>query len=107
MMPRTQTLPLDDSEASRVWRDAPISNVGEVLELARAWFGPVEGPVTPPPLPGCDPMVERGTDKGRFFREDWRNAAPADWTLHRLDGAAPKGLPGASSVSLTNNERSY
>ncbi len=70
----------------------PIRNVGEVLEIARAWFGPVEDPVTP--LPGRDPMVKRGTDKARFFNGDWRNAAP-------------KGLPIASSVSLTNNERSY
>ena len=53
-------------------RDAspPIGNVGEVLEIARARFGPVEDPVTPPPLPGRDPMVKRGTDKGRFFRGD-------------------------------------
>jgi hypothetical protein len=47
-----------------------IGNVGEVLEIARARFGPVEDPVTPPPLPGRDPMVKRGTDKGRFFRGD-------------------------------------
>ncbi len=72
---------------------AQLANVGEVLEMARAWFGLVEDPVTPPPPPGRDPMVKRGTEKGCFFREDWRNAAP-------------KGLPRASSVSLTNNERS-
>jgi len=91
MNPHTQTPPLDEKA---MWRDTPIGNVGEVLGIARAWFGPVEDPVKPPPLPGRDPMVERGTEKGRFFRGDWRNAAP-------------KGLPIASSVSLTNNERSY
>jgi hypothetical protein len=87
MNPRTQTRPLDEKA---MWRDTPIGNAVEVLALARAWFGPVEDPVTP--LPGRDPMAQKGTDKGRFFRGDWRNAAP-------------KGLPRASSVSLTNNER--
>ncbi len=80
MTPRTQTRPLDEKAMWRqheedslsVLRDTPISNVGEVLEIARARFGPVEDPVTPPPLPGRDPMVKRGTDKALFFGGAWR-----------------------------------
>jgi hypothetical protein len=60
----------------------PISNVGEVLEIARARFGPVEDPVTPPPLPGRDPMVKRGTDKARFFKGDWRQTLPRDFKVY-------------------------
>ncbi len=66
----------------------PIENVGAVLEMARARFGPVEDPITLPPLPGRDPLVKRGTDKGRFFRGDWRSVPPIDWTPYRPGGAA-------------------
>ena len=32
----------------------------------------------PPPLPGHDPLVHRGTDKVLFFMGDWRAAQPKD-----------------------------
>lgn len=59
-----------------------IGAVGEVLELARARFGTVEDPVTPPALPGRDPMVGRHTDKARFFKGNWREAWPRDFKVY-------------------------
>ncbi len=51
-----------------------IEDAGEVLQIAREVLGQVEDPVTPPPPPGRDPMVKRGTAKGRFFQGDWRES---------------------------------
>ncbi len=40
-----------------------------------------------PPAPGegRDPLVHRGTEKGRFFRGDWRNTWPHDFEVYRRD----------------------
>ncbi len=51
-----------------------IKDASEVLQIAREVLGQVENPVTPPAPPGRDPLVKRGTDKARFFSEDWREA---------------------------------
>lgn len=32
-----------------------------------------------PPPPGRDPLVHRGTDKGRFFKGGWRQTWPRDY----------------------------
>ena len=75
-----------------------IGNVGEVLELARNVLPELKEEdridldeliqANSPPPPGRDPLVKRGTDKARFFSEDWRKAGPTDWTPYRPEGAA-------------------
>jgi hypothetical protein len=75
-----------------------IGNVGEVLELARNVLPELKEEdrvdldeliqANSPPPPGRDPLVKRGTDKARFFSEDWREAGPTDWTPYRPEGAA-------------------
>ncbi len=38
--------------------------------------------VTPPPPPrGRDPLARRGTEKGRFFKGDWRTTWPRDFKV--------------------------
>jgi hypothetical protein len=77
---------------------SPIANVGEVLEMARNVLPELKEEdrvdldeliqANSPPPPGRDPLVKRGTDKARFFSEDWREAGPTDWTPYRPGGAA-------------------
>lgn len=43
-------------------------------------------PVTPPPPPGRDPLVHRGTDKAQFCRGDWRSVPLTDWRPYRPGG---------------------
>ena len=70
-------------------RYAKIRNAGEVLDMARSYFGVIEDPLTPP-----EPLVQRedyggkSGDRVRFFKGDWREAEPRDFTVHRPDGAA-------------------
>ncbi len=76
----------------------PIGSVGEVLQLARNVLPELKEEdrvdldeliqANSPPPPGRDPLVKRGTDKARFFSEDWREAGPTDWTPYRPGGAA-------------------
>ncbi len=76
----------------------PIGSAGEVLELARNVLPELKEEdrvdldeliqANSPPPPGRDPLVKRGTDKARFFSEDWREAGPTDWTPYRPEGAA-------------------
>ncbi|MDP9455594.1 MAG: hypothetical protein M3Q60_07330 [Actinomycetota bacterium] len=51
---------------------ARIEDAGEVLEMARAYFGLLPEDREEPPLPepekGHDPLVHRHTAKARFFR---------------------------------------
>ena len=56
--------------------DIPIASVTEVFELARLYFPERDGLPLLPPVRGRDPLVQRGTDKARFFRGDWRAAGP-------------------------------
>lgn len=65
---------LERREAARQDTSPLVANVGDVLQIAREVLGQVENPVTPPAPPGRDPLVKRGTDKARFFSEDWREA---------------------------------
>ncbi len=39
----------------------------------------------PPPAPGGgrDPLVHRGSDKGQFFRGDWRTTWPHDFEVYK------------------------
>ncbi len=60
----------------------PIEYAAEVLALARERFAPVEDPVTPPTLPGRDPMAKRHTDKAEFFKGVWREAWPRDFRVY-------------------------
>jgi len=60
-----------------------IENASEVRQIAREVLGPVENPVTPPPPPGRDPLVHRDSDKGKFFKGDWRTTWPYDYRVHR------------------------
>jgi hypothetical protein len=70
----------------------PLESVAEVVELARHMLNPTgieydPHPVPPAP-PGRDPLVQRGGDKVTFFRGDWQEAEPQDFTVHRPDGVA-------------------
>lgn len=67
---------------------AKIRNAGEVLEMARARFGVVESPITPPAPPGRDPLTKRTGDKPLFFSDFWRRATPEDFTAYKPGGAA-------------------
>jgi hypothetical protein len=67
---------------------AKIKTTGEVFELAREMFGRIEDPVTPPAPPGRDPMAKRGTDKARFFSDDWWEAEPQNFRAYRSGGVA-------------------
>ena len=69
-----------------------IGNVGEVLELAREVLPELKEEdrvdldelirANSPPPPGRDPLVHRGTDKGRFFKGDWRQTWPHDFKVY-------------------------
>jgi hypothetical protein len=70
----------------------PISNAGEVLELARNVLPELKEEdrvdlheliqANSPPPPGRDPLVKRHTDKARFFRGDWRTTWPHDYRVY-------------------------
>lgn len=69
-----------------------IGNVGEVLELARKalpelkeedWVDLDELIQANNPPPGRAPLVHRGTDKGKFFKGDWRQTWPHDYKVYR------------------------
>jgi hypothetical protein len=60
-----------------------IGDVSEVLELASERFGPVKDPVTPPAPRGQDSMVQRRGEKAEFFKGNWREAWPRDFTVYR------------------------
>ncbi len=83
MSPRTPTLPPTEPAMRK-----KIRNTGEVHEMARSYFGPVEDPVTPSAPLGRDPLAQRAGEKVKFFKGDWREAWPEDFTAHRPDGAA-------------------
>jgi hypothetical protein len=59
-----------------------IGDVSEVLELARGRLGLVEDPVPLPAPLGRDPMARRTGDKVRFFKGNWREASPRDFTVY-------------------------
>jgi hypothetical protein len=63
--------------AKRVKRasSGPITACEEVLEMTHGYFGAEEEPVSLPAPPDHDSLVHRGTDKGRFFRGDWRQSS--------------------------------
>ena len=69
----------EDGVAKRAKRgddDTPVASDSEVFELARQYFPEREGLPLLPPVQGRDPLVQRGTDKVRFFRGDGRAAGP-------------------------------
>jgi hypothetical protein len=70
----------------------PLESVAEVVELARHKLNPTDIEYDPHPVSsaprGRDPMAQRTGDKVKFFRGDWREAWPEDFTVHRPDGAA-------------------
>jgi len=68
-----------DKRAKRGEDDTPIACVAEVFELARQYFPERDELPLLPPVRGRDPLVDRGTDKVRFFRDDWRAARPKGW----------------------------
>ncbi len=69
-----------------------IGNVGEVLQLARNVLPELKEEdrvdldeliqANSPPPPGRDPLVKRHTDKGRFFKGDWRETLPRDFKVY-------------------------
>jgi len=65
-----------DKRAKRGDDDTPIASVAEVFELARQYFPQRDGLLLPPRVRGRDLLVQRGTDKARFFRGDGRAAGP-------------------------------
>jgi hypothetical protein len=65
-----------DKRVKRGDDDTPIASVAEVFELVRQYFPERDGLPLLPPGRGRDPLVQRGTDKVRFFRGDWRAAGP-------------------------------
>ena len=61
----------------------------QVVELARHKLNPTgieydPHPVSPAPR-GRDPIAQRTGDKVKFFRGDWREAEPRNFTVHRSD----------------------
>jgi len=68
-----------DKRVKRGDDDTPIASVAEVFELARQYFPERDGLPLLPPVRGRDPLVQRGTDKVRFFRGDGRAAGPEGW----------------------------
>ena len=65
-----------DKRAKRGDDDTPVTSVAEVFELAREYFPERDELLLLPPVRGRDPLVQRGTDKVRFFRGDGRAAGP-------------------------------
>jgi hypothetical protein len=68
----------------------PLESVTEVVELTRQKLNPTgieydPHPVSPAPR-GRDPMAQRTGGKVKFFRGDWREAWPEDFTAHRPSG---------------------
>jgi hypothetical protein len=89
--------PCQDCSA-RFPRYAKIKTTAEVLELAREVLPELKEEdrvdlgeliqANSPPERGRDPLAKHETDKARFFGEDWREAEPRDFRVHRPDGAA-------------------
>ena len=66
-----------------------LEAVAEVVELARHKLNPTgieydPHPVSPAPR-GRDPIAQRTGDKVKFFRGDWREAEPRNFTVYRPD----------------------
>jgi chromatin segregation and condensation protein Rec8/ScpA/Scc1 (kleisin family) len=69
-----------------------VASVGEVLELARNVLPELKEEdrvdldeliqANSPPPPGRDPLVHRDTEKGRFFKGDWRQTWPRDFKVY-------------------------
>ena len=68
-----------DKRVKRGDDDTPIVSVAEVFELAREYFPERDELPLLPPVRERDPLVQRGTDKARFFRGDWCTAGPEGW----------------------------
>jgi hypothetical protein len=62
-----------------------VEHSGQVLEMAREYFGPVEDPVILPAPPGRDPLVAKTGAKVEFFRGGggWRDVSPVDFKVYR------------------------
>ena len=68
-----------DKRAKRGDDDTPIASIAEVFELARQYFPQRDELPVLPRVRGRDPLVQRGTDKVRFFQGDRRAAGPEGW----------------------------
>jgi len=65
-----------DKRTKRGDDETPVASVAEVFELAHQYFPKRDGLPLLPPVRGRDLLVQRGTDKVRFFRDDRRAAGP-------------------------------
>ena len=63
-----------DKRAKRGDDDTPVASAAEVFQLARQYFSERDGLPLLLRVRGRDPLVQRGTDKVRFFGGDGRAA---------------------------------